>query len=321
MSETLPAFPAADPLSGRLSIGFKTTPIDVSWQTLDEIWHAAGELEVFAAGWMADHLTNATRERGGQSWEAWTLEAALAHRVPGKWLGHAVLANTFRHPAVVAKAATVMDHVTGRRYILGLGAGWHVGEHEAFGIALPPIGERIDRLTSAVGVLRALFSEEARREPGVTREDPFYPLRGAVSDPPPLSPNGPPIWLGGQRRRGIALAARMANGWLLPGDRSGDVAYLVDRREAMLRELAAIGRDPAGFTFAAQVSCGRSAEDRAAALDTARRFVEAGAQHVILGFAPGLGPEMLRSIAREVAEPLAGSAKAAGAAGAAGATS
>jgi alkanesulfonate monooxygenase SsuD/methylene tetrahydromethanopterin reductase-like flavin-dependent oxidoreductase (luciferase family) len=297
-------FPAPDPLSGALTVGFKTTPIDVSWQTLDEVWDAAGEREIFSAGWMADHLTNATRERGGQAWEAITLMAALAHHVPEKWLGHAVLANTFRHPAVVAKQATVMDHVTGGRYILGIGAGWHQGEHQAFGIPLPPIGERIDRLESAVGVLLALFSAEARSEPGVTLEDPFYALHGATNDPAPHSPHGPPIWLGGQKPRGIALAARSGSGWLMPGDRAGEVPYLVEKRDEVLRALDDVGRDPSGFTFAAQVSCGRTSEDRRDALDTARAFVRAGAQHVILGFAPALGPDVLRAIADEIAEPL-----------------
>lgn len=298
-------FPAPDPLSSGLSIGFKTTPIDVSWRALDEVWHAAGELEVFACGWMADHLTDARRERGGQSWEAFTLMAALAHHVPGKRLGHAVLANTFRHPALVAKGATVMDHVTGGRFIVGLGAGWHEGEHEAFGIPLPGPRERIDRLESAVAVLRALLSDEARAEPGVTCDDPFYPLHNAVNDPPPFGPDGPPIWLGGQKPRGIALAARAGSGWLMPGNRSGDIGYLVEKRDAMLRALEAAGRDPSGFTFAAQVACGQSAADRRVAMESGREFVKAGAQHVILGMAPALGPDVLRAIAREVAEPLA----------------
>jgi alkanesulfonate monooxygenase SsuD/methylene tetrahydromethanopterin reductase-like flavin-dependent oxidoreductase (luciferase family) len=297
--------PPPDPLSGRLSIGFKTTPIDVTWSALDETWHAAGDLEVFAAGWMADHLTDATRERGGQSWESFTLTAAMAHWVHGKWLGQAVLANTFRHPALLAKQATVMDHVTGGRFIVGLGAGWHEGEHQAFGIPLPPIGERIDRLESAVAVLRALFSNEGRRPPGVTLADTFYPLHEAVNDPAPLSADGPPIWLGGQKRRGMALAASSASGWLMPGNRAGDIAYLVEKRDAMLRALDAAGRDPAGFTFAAQVACGESSADRRAALRTAREFLVAGAQHVILGMAPRLGPDVLVAIAKEVAEPLA----------------
>ena len=300
MSNLVPA----DPLSGRLTIGFKTTPIDVTWEVLDSVWEAAGELEVFSAGWMADHLTDATRDRGGQSWEAFTLMAALAHHVPGKWLGHAVLANTFRHPSVVAKQATVMDHVTGGRFIVGLGAGWHEGEHEAFGIPLPPIRERIDRLESAVAVLRALFSDEARSEPGVKLDDPFFPLHGAVNDPPPASSTGPPIWLGGQKRRGIALAARSGNGWLMPGNRAGELGYLAEKRDAMLRALEEVGRDPAGFTFAAQVRCGEAPSERRVALEAARAFVELGAKHIILGMIPSLGPEHLRLIAREVAEPL-----------------
>ncbi|TMB52369.1 MAG: LLM class flavin-dependent oxidoreductase [Chloroflexi bacterium] len=297
--------PPADPLSGRLTIGFKTTPIGVTWEALDEVWQAAGEIEVFAAGWMADHLMDATRGRGGQSWEAFTLMAALAHRVPGKRLGHAVLANTFRHPALVAKAATVMDQVTDGHFIVGLGAGWHEGEHDAFGIPLPPIRERIDRLESAVGVLRALFSEAARSEPGVTLDDPFYPLRDATNDPPPRSTHGPPIWLGGQKPRGMALAARAASGWLMPGNRAGEIGYLVEKRDAMLRALESAGRDQAGFTFGAQVSCGATASDRRTALQEARAFVDAGAQHVILGMAPALGGDVMRAIAREVAEPLA----------------
>ena len=301
---TAPISIPPDPLSGRLTVGFKTTPVDVSWQTLDETWAAAGEMPQLTAGWMADHLTNATRDRGGQAWEALTLMAALAHRVPGKWLGHAVLSNTFRHPAVLAKSATVLDHVTGGRFILGLGAGWHQGEHAALGIPLPPIGERISRLESAVAVLRALFSKAGRQEPGVDLDDPYYPLRGAVNDPAPVSATGPPIWLGGQKRRGIALAARAASGWLMPGDRAGDTGYLVEKRDAMRRAIEAVGRDPDDFTFAGQVALGTTADSRRAALDAARQMVQAGATHIVLGLVPRLGPDGLRAAVHEVADPL-----------------
>ena len=300
----LAAFPPPDPLSGRLTVGFKTTPNGVTWPLLESLWVTAGELDVFTVGWMADHLTDARRARGGNSWEAITLMAALAHHVPGKWLGHAVLANTFRLPAVVAKQAIALDHVTGGRCIVGLGAGWHEGEHEAYGIPLPPIGERIDRLESAAGVLRALFSAAARTPPGVSSDDRFYPLHEAVSAPAPVTEAGPPIWLGGQKRRGIALAARTASGWLMPGVNAGDAGYLTEKRDAMLRALESIGRPGDGFTFAAQVMCGSTAAERRVALASARACVAAGAQHVILGMTPSLGPEVLRAIAREVAEPL-----------------
>ena len=103
-----------------------------------------------------------------------------------------------------------MDHATGGRFILGLGAGWFEPEHTPFGIPFPPMPERFDRFESAVHVDPCPVSAEAATEPGVTRPDPFYPLDGATNDPPPLTPGGPPIWLGGQKRRGIALAAAAA---------------------------------------------------------------------------------------------------------------
>ena len=290
--------PAAGTPFPRGSIGFKTSPQNAEWAALDEIWAAAGEMPVFAAGWLNDHLTD-TSPDDGPSFEGLTLLAALVHRVPGKWVGHGVLSNTFRHPAVLAKAATVLDHATGGRFVLGLGAGWHEREHEAFGVPLPPIGERIDRLISAVETISAILSAER-----VTRDDPFYPLRDAIGLPAPLIPGGPPIWLGGQKRRGIRLAARLGSGWFLPGINAGDAAYFADRRDALLRELDAAGRDPATFTFAGQVMC----DDLAAlgtALAKAREMRRAGADHVILGLRARHGPDGLREIARQVAEPLA----------------
>lgn len=288
----------------RVVIGFKTSPQAVDWPTLDETWAAAGELPVFESGWLNDHLSDPSLDRGGASWEPLTLVAALAHRVPGKWIGLAVLSNTFREPVVLAKQATALDVITGGRFILGLGAGWHQGEHDAFGIDLPPIGERISRLESAVRVIRTMGSAAAATPPGVTLDDPFYPLRDAINLPGPATPGGPPIWLGGQRPRGFRLAARLADGWVLPaGPEEGPLEFR-ERRSAILAELEAIGRDPATFSFAGQLPTGTSAADRRTALETARQFVAEGADHVLLGMPARLGPAGLTAVAREVAEPL-----------------
>ena len=146
---------------------------------------------MFDSGWMNDHITDPTLERGGSSWEALTALTALVHHVPGLTVGHGVLSNTFRHPVILAKAATALDHATGGRFVLGLGAGWHEGEHVPFGIPLPPIRERFDRFESAVHTIRALFSDAAATEPGVTRPDPYYPLDGATNLPPPLTGRRP----------------------------------------------------------------------------------------------------------------------------------
>jgi alkanesulfonate monooxygenase SsuD/methylene tetrahydromethanopterin reductase-like flavin-dependent oxidoreductase (luciferase family) len=288
----------------RVVIGFKTSPQDVDWPTLDETWAAAGEQSVLESAWLNDHLSDPARDRGGSSWEPLTLVAALARRVPGKWIGLAVLSNTFRHPAVLAKQATALDIITGGRFILGLGAGWHAGEHEAYGLPLPPIGERISRLESAVRAIRALGSAEAGVAPGVTLDDPFYPLVAAVNLPAPLTPGGPPIWLGGQRPRGFRMAARLGDGWVLPASPGEGLLEFSERRSAILHELEAIDRDPATFSFAGQLPTGTTSTDRAAALEMAQRFVAAGADQVILGMPARLGPAGLTAVAREVAEPL-----------------
>ena len=292
----------------RVPIGIKTSPQAVDWTTLDGAWARIGEHEVFDSVWMNDHLTDIAHERHGPSFEALTAMAALVHRVPGKWIGHGVLSATFRHPAVLAKAATVLDHATGGRFIVGLGAGWHEGEHLPFGIPMPPMPERFDRFESAVHVLRALWSPEASAPPGVTRPDAFYPLEEATNEPAPRTPGGPPLWLGGQRPRGIALAAAVADGWLLPAvvalGSPSDLDYFSVKRDALLAALAVAGRDPATFEIAAQVPTGTTADDHRWALGQAREAVERGATTVILGMPPRLGADGVDAVAREVAIPL-----------------
>jgi len=295
-------------MAAHVTIGIKTSPQNVDWRTLDDAWARIGEHDVFESVWMNDHLTDMSSSAHGASLESLTTMATLVHRVPGRWVGHGVLSNTFRHPAVLAKAATVLDHATGGRFVVGLGAGWHEGEHGPFGIPLPPMPERFDRFESAVHVLRALFSEAASRPPGVTRPDPFYPLAEATNEPAPPPGGGPRIYLGGQRRRGIALAAAVADGWLQPA-RSGsgdvtDLEYFSDRREALLLALEDAGRDPASFQMGAQVGTGTTPAERRQGLAEAKEAVERGATLVILGMPASLGAAGVDDVAREVAIPL-----------------
>jgi alkanesulfonate monooxygenase SsuD/methylene tetrahydromethanopterin reductase-like flavin-dependent oxidoreductase (luciferase family) len=296
-----------------IRIGFKTSPQNVDWATVDATWRRAGELAEdratrFDSGWLNDHLTDMSRDDPGSSLEALTLLATLVHHVPGMTVGHAVLSNTFRHPVLVAKAATALDHATGGRFVLGLGAGWFEGEHEPFGIELPPIGARIDRLVSAVDTIRALFSQDAAVPPGVTRDDPFYPLSGAINAPAPLTPGGPPIYLGGQKSRGIALAARTAAGWILPGTHAGNVPYFAEKREALVAALESAGRDPSAFDIVGQVMTGPDPSTRREAVTAARGLVAAGATHIVFGMPPSLGPAGLDALGADCLAPLRDSA-------------
>lgn len=287
-----------------LRLSFKTSPQRVDWATLDATWKLAGELGGWDGAWLNDHLTDMNPDVPGASLEAFTTAAALAHHVPGVRIGHGVLSNTFRHPVLVAKAAIVMDHATRGHFAVGLGAGWFEGEHEPFGIPLPPIGERISRLISAVEVMQALWSPEAASPPGVTRPDPYYPLAGAVCAPGPFTPGGPPVILGGQKPRGIALAARRAAGWILTGTEAGEVGYFIEKRDMLLAALDAEGRDPAGFELIGQVHCAADEVSRTTALARAREMVAAGATEIVIGVPAALGPSVLEQAWRDVHQPL-----------------
>ena len=234
-----------------LRISFKTSPQGVDWA--DARRHVAARRgavrgrrpAAFDGAWMNDHLTDMDPARPGPSLEAVTVLADAGPPRPGLRIGHAVLSNTFRHPVLVAKAATVLDHVTGGRFVLGLGAGWFENEHGPFGIDLPPIGERIRRLNLRRGrAPRPVLAGGRRR----ARRHPRRPVLPAQRAPPTCPRRSPRAarrsYLGGQKPRGIRLAARAAQGWLLPGTEAGDVAYFAAKRDLIVRALEEEGRDP-----------------------------------------------------------------------------
>jgi alkanesulfonate monooxygenase SsuD/methylene tetrahydromethanopterin reductase-like flavin-dependent oxidoreductase (luciferase family) len=287
-----------------MRVGFRTSPQNTDWASLEAAWAEAGRHDVFDSGWLNDHLMDPGRERGGPAFEAMTTLAALAHHVPGKRVGQTVLAATFRHPAMLAKEAVTLDHLTGGRYVLGLGAGWHVGEHESFGIDLPPLRERFDRFEATIRVLRALFSDEARVAPGVTIDAPPYRLDGAVMEPGPVRPGGPDIWLGGQGARGLRLAARYAGGWNYASNLAGTLDGFIERRDMLWAECEAIGRDPATLTLSVQIIIPTEGKERRVALEHAIAYGRAGASEILLTTPARDGAAGTRRLATEVAAPL-----------------
>lgn len=287
-----------------MRVGFRTSPQNVTWAQLEDAWGEAGRHDVFDSAWMNDHLGLPGRDRGGSSFEPLTALAALAHRVPGKWIGQTVLSGTFRHPAILARSALTLDHITRGRYVLGIGAGWHEWEHDAFGIELPPIGERLTRLEAQVQIIRALFSEAAQDEPGVKLEAPPYRLDGATQEPAPVRHGGPLIWLGGQGPRGLRMAARMADGWNYASNLDGTREGFIERRDIILRECDAIGRDPAELELSVQVIIPPEGEPRRAAREAAIAYGRAGAVHILLTTPGEEGAAGIRRLATEVAAPI-----------------
>ena len=148
-------------------------------QTLDE-FQLAEDLG-FDHAWLVDHFVDTDGSPDLPCLEAWTLLAALAAKTSRIRLGVLVTSNTFRHPALLAKEAVTVDHVSGGRLILGLGTGWHEDEHRRFGIDLPPVGERVDRLEEAIVMIRGLTSQQRTTFAGR-----YYQLDDAPFQPRPV---------------------------------------------------------------------------------------------------------------------------------------
>ena len=121
-------------------------------------------LHVEATGWdgiwYADHFMPNGDDTSAPRAESWTTIAALAAAVPRVRLGPLVTGNTYRHPAVLAKMAATIDHISGGRVVLGLGAGWQENEHLAYGIPFHTLGERLRRLDEACRVIKALYGQQ-----------------------------------------------------------------------------------------------------------------------------------------------------------------
>jgi alkanesulfonate monooxygenase SsuD/methylene tetrahydromethanopterin reductase-like flavin-dependent oxidoreductase (luciferase family) len=278
-----------------IKIGFKTIQKGVDWATLLDTWTLADELVVFESGWLNDHFLSWRDGLG--SHEAWTIASALAARTSRLQFGHLVLSNTYRHAPLLAKMSTTLDEVSNGRFVLGLGAGWQVDEHEMFGWPLPPLGERISMLEDATLIAKGIWASSD----GFTYESPFYRVVGAKCMPSPLTPGGPPIWIGTHGKvRGLRIVAQYADGWTTTED--DGVAAFAERRDALLNHCDSFDRDHASVEISVRVTWKKGTS--AAVLATAEEFVKAGATHIIFGLPAASGSDGLRLLAREVAEPF-----------------
>jgi alkanesulfonate monooxygenase SsuD/methylene tetrahydromethanopterin reductase-like flavin-dependent oxidoreductase (luciferase family) len=221
------------------------------WPGLQQPWAdvLAVARHADASGWdgvyLADHFMGDGTSFGAvdtPTLEATAGLAALAASTEHVRLGSLVLGNTYRHPAVLASWAVTVDHVSGGRLTLGIGAGWQENEHEQYGIPLPPPGERLDRFEEACLVLRGLL-----REPRTTLGGVHYQLTDAVSEPKPVQ-DPLPLLIGGKGDRMLGIVARHADEWNLWG-----LAPQVAERAAVLdRRCESVGRDPSEIARSAQ---------------------------------------------------------------------
>jgi alkanesulfonate monooxygenase SsuD/methylene tetrahydromethanopterin reductase-like flavin-dependent oxidoreductase (luciferase family) len=239
------------------------TPPRPPYARARELWCSLEDAG-YDALWTWDHYYTETTSG---DYDGWTLLAGLAEATHRARLGVLVTAVTFRHPALLARIATTVDHVSDGRLIVGLGAARLASEHETFGVPYPTTRVRIERLEETCRVMEGMW----RGEPFSFSGD-HVQLRDATGFPRPLQTPRPQVLVGGHGPRIMRVAARHAdwwNGFGTPDDHRAlnqrlDAVCAAERREPRtLRRLAAV--------WQAHVTA-----------DTAAQYREAGADGVVV---------------------------------------
>lgn len=220
-----------------------------SW---DEILERAkwAEAHDFHGVWVADHLMQNLddgRVHLGEQLECWSVLAGLAVAVPRLRLVSMVSPVTIHHPVLLAKRATTVDHLSGGRVTLGLGAGWQVNEHRAYGFELPPAAERVDRFEEAIRVVHSLLHLAPGEVATYASPSGRYHLDGAPFSPAPVQ-SPLPLLVGTGSSRMMRLCATWADEWNTWG-------HVDEQRIRHTRFLAAcerVGRDPGTVRRSAQ---------------------------------------------------------------------
>jgi probable F420-dependent oxidoreductase len=207
-----------------------------------------------------DHIVMEGPERQydphGLAYDTVSIAAALCEATKKIRIGHLVLCNLFRHPAITAQSLMTLDHLSGGRLIAGLGAGWTESEFRMTGIGYPPIAERLRMLDESLTCIRSLWTKEQ-----TTFEGKFYKFQDAILWPKPIQKPHPPILVGGGGKGLLRIAAKHADyvNFIPPTGKRGKISMenikrMTDNafREsiAFVREEAKrLGRDPGKIRF------------------------------------------------------------------------
>jgi F420-dependent oxidoreductase-like protein len=204
------------------------------WMALAETCERTGLEGLFRS----DHYRSVSDGPALGSLDAWTTLAGLAERTERIRLGTMVSPATFRHPSVLASAANTVDHISGGRAELGLGAGWYEREHAAFGFPFAPLGERMEVFEEQAEIIIGQWTSESFSFAGR-----HYRLDECEALPKPVQRPHPPVIIGGSaKRRTVDVAARLAQEYNLVSATPADCRAARQRLdEACERH----GRDPA----------------------------------------------------------------------------
>jgi F420-dependent oxidoreductase-like protein len=234
------------------------------WVALAETCERSGLEGLFRS----DHYRSVDDEGPGLgSLDAWTTLAGLAARTERIRLGTMVSPATFRHPSVLASAANTVDHISGGRAELGLGAGWFKREHTEFGFPFAPLGERMEVFEEQAEIIIGQWTSESFSYAGR-----HHRLDGCDLRPKPVQRPHPPLIIGGSaKRRTVAVAARLAQEYNLVSATPADCRAARSRLdEACERN----GRDPSTLVLSVMATVLVGA-DEADLARRARRMAEA----------------------------------------------
>ncbi len=195
--------------------------------------------------WFADHYmpnTGSEEIQQGNLHECWAMLPAFAAVTERIRIGSLVAPTSIHHPAILANRAATIDHLSNGRLVLGIGAGWQINEHRAYGIELEAPGARVSRFEESIQIMRSLLSEER-----TTFHGEFYDITDAPADPKPVQ-TPLPILVGTGSPRMLRITARHADQWNTWGGPDMAIGAL-DKLHTACEQ---VDRDPATMWKSAQ---------------------------------------------------------------------
>ena len=220
---------------------------DVTWEQWLDLATACEENGLEGL-FRSDHYGSVMGRPERGSLDAWAILAALATRTSRIRLGTLVSPGTFRHPSVLAKNVVTVDHISGGRAELGIGAGWNEDEHRAYGFPMPPTATRMAILAEQLEVIHRSWTEEAFSFAGE-----HYQVDDLRALPKPVQQPHPTLLVGGSGGpRSVALAARFADEYNTLGAPVDELRARRQRLEAAWRDA---GRDPGAVRFSVMTTC------------------------------------------------------------------
>ncbi|MGH7898197.1 MAG: LLM class F420-dependent oxidoreductase [Candidatus Binatia bacterium] len=304
--------------------GVQTAQQNVEWLDLLDFWRQVDGFG-YDSLWNFDHFYPIFTNPDGPCFEGWTTLAALAQATKRARIGTLVNGNTYRNPALTAKMAATVDHVSGGRLNLGIGAGWFELEHKALGFDFRTVRGRLEALDEACRILKGMFTEER-----TTVRGKHYTVVDALGYPKPLQKPHPPIMIGGTGQKVLLkIVAKYADLW----NTAGSAERMKELIDVIARHGDAVGRDTAEiektvfmpFAYGASkegerrvlaMAAGMDGSTPDAArprvmigskqecLDTVERYAKVGVTHFIFMCPPPFPKEGIQRFAEEVIAPI-----------------